>query len=32
MIKRALKAKPDIKSVEEMVEIIFSMQTETVAE
>jgi Holliday junction DNA helicase RuvA len=32
MIKRALKAKPDIKSVEGMVEIIFSMQNEAVAE
>lgn len=32
MIKKALKAKPDIKTVEEMVEIIFSMQGEVVAE
>jgi Holliday junction DNA helicase RuvA len=32
MIKRALKAKPDIGSVEEMVEVIFSMQAEAVAE
>jgi Holliday junction DNA helicase RuvA len=32
MIKRALKIKPDIKSVEEMVEIVFSIQAEAVAE
>lgn len=32
MIKKALKVKPDIKSVEEMVAIIFSLQTEAVAE
>ena len=32
MIKRALKMKPDIKSVEEMVEVIFSTQAEAVPE
>ena len=31
MIKKALQAKPEIKSVEEMVAIIFSMQTEAIA-
>ena len=32
MVKRALKIKPEIKSVEEMVEVIFSTQAEAVAE
>jgi len=32
MIKKALKIKPDLKSVEEMVAIIFSMQAEAVVE
>ncbi len=32
MIKKALEAKPEIKTVEEMVEIIFSMQAEVVTE
>ena len=32
MIKKALKVKPDVKTVEEMVEIIFSMQAEVVAQ
>jgi Holliday junction DNA helicase RuvA len=32
MIKQAVKIKPDIKSVEEMVTIVFSMQSEAVTE
>jgi len=32
MIKRAVKINPDIKSVEEMIEIIFSTESEAVAE
>jgi Holliday junction DNA helicase RuvA len=32
MVKRALKIRPEIKSVEEMVEVIFSTQAEAVAE
>lgn len=32
MIKKAMEVKPDVKSVEEMIEVVFSLQSQVVAE